>query len=115
MVDDAVEEGITSVLKEGTHRHEWSLYHQPISSCRRRSHVTLRYYERVGLVQPTKRADNNYRVYTEDTLQIIGFIRRGVTGRPQNSQAAIGMSIPPTEDRLLHGVIFFSSLFVSPV
>lgn len=33
-----------------------------------------RYYERVGLVQPTQRAENNYRVYTEDTLQVIAFI-----------------------------------------
>jgi MerR family mercuric resistance operon transcriptional regulator len=36
---------------------------------------TVRYYERVGLVCPTGRADNNYRVYTRDTLQRIHFIR----------------------------------------
>ncbi len=36
---------------------------------------TLRYYERVGLVQPTTRAENNYRLYTEDTLQRLRFIR----------------------------------------
>jgi MerR family mercuric resistance operon transcriptional regulator len=36
---------------------------------------TIRYYERAGLVEPTKRADNNYRVYTRETLQRIRFIR----------------------------------------
>ena len=36
---------------------------------------TLRYYERVELVCPTGRADNNYRVYTRETLQRIHFIR----------------------------------------
>jgi MerR family mercuric resistance operon transcriptional regulator len=36
---------------------------------------TVRYYERVGLVYPTRRADNNYRVYTRDTRQRIHFIR----------------------------------------
>jgi MerR family mercuric resistance operon transcriptional regulator len=40
---------------------------------------TIRYYERVGLVQPTQRAENNYRVYSEDTLQIIRFIRMAQT------------------------------------
>ena len=37
--------------------------------------TTLRYYERAGLVRPTTRADNQYRLYTEQTLQIIRFIR----------------------------------------
>ena len=37
--------------------------------------TTLRYYERVGLVRPTARAKNQYRLYTEQTLQIIRFIR----------------------------------------
>lgn len=36
---------------------------------------TLRYYERVGLLQPTGRTQSNYRFYTEDTLQIVRFIR----------------------------------------
>src|SRR5262245_51357341 len=36
---------------------------------------TLRYYERVGLLAPTGRAPNNYRFYTQDTLQIVRFIR----------------------------------------
>ena len=52
--------------------------HYTISQLARAAGVptsTIRYYERVGLVQPTKRADNNYRVYTDDTLQVIQFIR----------------------------------------
>ena len=36
---------------------------------------TLRYYERIGLVCPTARAENNYRVYSAQTLQTIRFIR----------------------------------------
>lgn len=36
---------------------------------------TLRYYERVGLVCPTERAENNYRVYSEEALQTLQFIR----------------------------------------
>ena len=36
---------------------------------------TLRYYERVGLVRPTARAENAYRLYAEETLQTIRFIR----------------------------------------
>ena len=37
--------------------------------------TTLRYYERTGLVRPTTRAENQYRLYTEQTLQVIRFIR----------------------------------------
>ncbi|MGH8066636.1 MAG: MerR family transcriptional regulator [Candidatus Entotheonellia bacterium] len=37
--------------------------------------TTLRYYERVGLVRPTSRAQNQYRLYSGHTLQIIRFIR----------------------------------------
>ena len=36
---------------------------------------TLRYYERVGLVYPAERAENNYRVYSEEALQTVRFIR----------------------------------------
>ncbi|ETW99120.1 MAG: hypothetical protein ETSY2_41525 [Candidatus Entotheonella gemina] len=36
---------------------------------------TLRYYERAGLVCPTERAENNYRVYSEDALRTVLFIR----------------------------------------
>ena len=37
--------------------------------------TTLRYYERTGLVRPTTRAENQYRLYTEQTLQVMRFIR----------------------------------------
>jgi MerR family mercuric resistance operon transcriptional regulator len=37
--------------------------------------TTLRYYERAGLVRPTTRAENQYRLYAAQTLQIIRFIR----------------------------------------
>ena len=36
---------------------------------------TLRYYERAGLVCPTTRAENAYRLYAGETLQVIRFIR----------------------------------------
>ncbi|HSS08473.1 MAG TPA: MerR family transcriptional regulator [Acidimicrobiales bacterium] len=37
---------------------------------------TLRYYERIGLVEPLGRADNGYRVYDEATLEQLAFIGR---------------------------------------
>lgn len=39
------------------------------------SRHTLRYYEHIGLISSQRRA-NNYRVYTEQTLQELGFIQR---------------------------------------
>ena len=37
---------------------------------------TLRYYERIGLVEPSCRAENNYREYDETTLDRLAFIAR---------------------------------------
>src|SRR5438445_11030116 len=37
---------------------------------------TLRYYDRVGLVRPTKRTPSGYRVYGEDSVERLRFIRR---------------------------------------
>ena len=37
--------------------------------------TTLRYYERAGLVRPTTRAENTYRLYAGQTLQVVRFIR----------------------------------------
>ncbi len=37
--------------------------------------TTLRYYERAGLVRPTTRGENAYRLYTAHTLDVIRFIR----------------------------------------
>ncbi len=39
------------------------------------SRHTLRYYEKIGLIAPLRR-NNNYRVYTPQTLQDLGFIQR---------------------------------------
>ncbi len=45
---------------------------------------TLRYYDRVGLVRPTTRTPAGYRVYGEDAVERLGFIRRA---------KALGMSL----------------------
>ncbi len=36
---------------------------------------TLRFYERKGLLKPTKRLDSKYRIYDTDSLKQIRFIR----------------------------------------
>lgn len=38
--------------------------------------VTIRYYERIGVLHPPARAGNNYRVYGDGHLQRLRFIRR---------------------------------------
>jgi DNA-binding transcriptional MerR regulator len=69
----------------------------------------------VGLVQPTKRADNNYRVYNEDTLQIIGFIRAAQTAgftlddirtllSPHNGDAPACKDVQPLIEKRLDDV-----------
>jgi MerR family transcriptional regulator, copper efflux regulator len=50
-----------------------------ISELSQRSGVpvsTLRYYERIGLVEPSGRAGNNYRQYDDATLDRLAFIAR---------------------------------------
>jgi MerR family mercuric resistance operon transcriptional regulator len=37
--------------------------------------TTLRYYERAGLVRPTARGENTYRLYAGQTLLVVRFIR----------------------------------------
>ena len=37
---------------------------------------TLRYYERLGLIEPRARTDSNYRLYGELALRRLRFIRR---------------------------------------
>ncbi len=37
--------------------------------------TTLRYYERVGLIEPDDRSAGNYRLYTDDSLRKVKFIR----------------------------------------
>lgn len=39
------------------------------------SRHTLRYYEQIGLISPLRQT-NNYRLYTEQTLQDLDFIQR---------------------------------------
>lgn len=36
----------------------------------------IRYYEQIGLIHPTARSDNNYRLYAEDDVHVLRFIRR---------------------------------------
>lgn len=38
--------------------------------------VTIRYYERVGILPPPARAGNNYRIYGDDHLRRLRFVRR---------------------------------------
>jgi DNA-binding transcriptional MerR regulator len=40
------------------------------------SSKTIRYYEEIGLLPPAKRADNDYRIYDEEDIERLGFIRR---------------------------------------
>lgn len=40
---------------------------------------TLRYYERRGLIPPPARLASGYRIYPEETLDRLTFIRRGKT------------------------------------
>ena len=37
---------------------------------------TIRYYERVGMLHPPQRAENGYRLYSEDHVKRLGFIAR---------------------------------------
>lgn len=36
---------------------------------------TLRYYERQGLIPPPERTPSGYRIYSEEVLNILGFIK----------------------------------------
>ncbi len=36
---------------------------------------TIRYYERVGLVEPEERSQGNYRLYSDESLKKLKFIR----------------------------------------
>lgn len=37
---------------------------------------TLRYYERVGLLPTAKRSRSGYRLYTEETVRMLAFVKR---------------------------------------
>jgi MerR family transcriptional regulator, copper efflux regulator len=36
----------------------------------------LRYYERQGILRPTDRRPNGYRIYSDDTVKLLLFVRR---------------------------------------
>ncbi len=36
---------------------------------------SIRYYEREGLIKPVKKSDSGYRLYTEEAIRRIGFIK----------------------------------------
>jgi DNA-binding transcriptional MerR regulator len=40
------------------------------------SNKTIRYYEDIGLLPPAKRAENDYRIYDDEDVERLGFIRR---------------------------------------
>ncbi len=46
---------------------------------------TLRHYERLGLVEPSRRTDSNYRLYDADAVRRLHFIRRA---------QSLGFSLP---------------------
>ena len=46
---------------------------------------TLRHYERLGLIEPSRRSPSNYRLYDAQALQRLRFIRRA---------QALGFSLP---------------------
>ncbi len=46
---------------------------------------TLRHYERLGLIEPSRRSESNYRLYDAQALQRLRFIRRA---------QALGFSLP---------------------
>lgn len=47
------------------------------------SRHTLRYYEKIGLIDPVKRAEDGHRYYTENDISWIEFLNRlRITGMP---------------------------------
>lgn len=38
---------------------------------------TIRYYEDIGLLPPSERSDNGYRVYGANDVEVLRFIKRG--------------------------------------
>jgi DNA-binding transcriptional MerR regulator len=55
------------------------------------SRDTLRFYEKLGLIQ-AMRADNAYRSYTPETVQLVGYIR--TAQKLGFTLAEIGKSLP---------------------
>lgn len=73
---------------------------------------TIRYYERVGLVQPDDRSGGNYRLYSDESLQKLKFIRaaqaigftlddvKALLSAPDNSAASCRQIQSLIEERL---------------
>lgn len=38
---------------------------------------TIRYYERIGLLPPPRRSEGRHRLYTQQDLKVLTFVRRG--------------------------------------
>ncbi len=47
-----------------------------VAKCTRLGVETIRYYEKIGAIAPPSRDANGYRVYTEDAVKRLFFIRR---------------------------------------
>lgn len=74
--------------------------------------TTIRYYERVDLVQPEDRSAGNYRLYSEESLRKLKFIRaaqgigftlddvRALLATPSNTAASCREVQSLIEDRL---------------
>lgn len=57
--------------------------------------TTVRYYERIGLVEPEDRSQGNYRLYSEESLSKLRFIR---------AAQAIGLTLDDVKSLLSDGV-----------
>ncbi|RWX76030.1 Cu(I)-responsive transcriptional regulator [Neorhizobium lilium] len=51
----------------------------------------IRYYEEIGLVRPAARTGNNYRIYGEDEVHVLRFVKRA---------RSLGFSLEETETLL---------------
>ncbi|TWF54696.1 Cu(I)-responsive transcriptional regulator [Neorhizobium alkalisoli] len=51
----------------------------------------IRYYEEIGLIRPASRSGNNYRVYDEEQVHVLRFVRRA---------RSLGFSLEETETLL---------------
>lgn len=51
----------------------------------------IRYYEEIGLIRPASRSENNYRVYDEEQVHVLRFVRRA---------RSLGFSLEETETLL---------------
>lgn len=74
---------------------------------------TIRYYEKLGILRKAERAPNGYRVYGQDTMEILQFIRRAkvmnftleeikelLTMAHEDSDAVCGDILTMVEDKI---------------